>query len=213
MRNFNSSEPAMKNAPMVFVVDDDEVVCRAVASLLRSVGYNVKEFSDPNEMLAHPSARVAGCLVLDVRLQGYSGFDLQHRLSESGNNPPIIFITGHGDIPMSVRAMKAGAANFLTKPFRSQDLIDAVQEAIAVHESYLEKQRAVDSLRKRFECLTPRERQVMGGVVKGSLNKQIASDLDVSEITVKLHRANMMRKMHASTIADLVRAGYHLELS
>ena len=213
MRNFNSSEPAMKNAPIVFVVDDDEVVCRAVVSLLRSVGYNVKEFSDPNEMLVHPSARVAGCLVLDVRLQGYSGFDLQHRLSESGNNPPIIFITGHGDIPMSVRAMKAGAANFLTKPFRSQDLIDAVQEAIAVHESYLEKQRAVDSLRKRFECLTPRERQVMGGVVKGSLNKQIASDLDVSEITVKLHRANMMRKMHASTIADLVRAGYHLELS
>jgi len=213
MSGFTSSMPSLMSAPVVFVVDDDEVVCRAVASLLRSVGYNVQAFSGPNEMLAHPMAGVAGCLVLDVRLQGYSGFDLQHRLSQSGNRMPIIFMTGYGDIPMSVKAMKAGAANFLTKPFRSQELIDAVHDAIAIHKDYVEKQRAVDSLRKRFECLTPRERQVMGGVVNGSLNKQIASDLDVSEITVKLHRANMMRKMHVNTIADVVRAGHQLEIS
>jgi FixJ family two-component response regulator len=213
MPTFTSSRPSLINAQVVFVVDDDEVLRLAVASLLRSVGYNVREFSDPNEMLAHPLAAVAGCLVLDVRLQGYSGFDLQHRLSQSGNRMPIIFITGYGDIPMSVRAMKAGAANFLTKPFRSQELIDAVHDAVAIHEDYVEKQRAIESLRQRFECLTPRERQVMGGVVSGFLNKQIASDLDLSEITVKLHRANMMRKMHVDTIADVVRAGYQLEMS
>ncbi|MBD8123639.1 response regulator transcription factor [Pseudomonas lutea] len=213
MPTFTSSKPSLINAQVVFVVDDDEVLRLAVASLLRSVGYNVREFSDPNEMLAHSLAAVAGCLVLDVRLQGYSGFDLQHRLSQSGNRMPIIFITGYGDIPMSVRAMKAGAANFLTKPFRSQELIDAVHDAVAIHEDYVEKQRAIESLRKRFECLTPRERQVMGGVVSGFLNKQIASDLDVSEITVKLHRANMMRKMHVNTIADVVRAGHQLEMS
>jgi FixJ family two-component response regulator len=213
MHTFTSSTLPSTGAPIVFVVDDDEVVSGAVASLLKSVGYNVRAFSGPNEMLADPLAGLAGCLVLDVRLQGYSGFDLQQRLSESGSRLPIVFMTGHGDIPMSVRAMKAGAANFLTKPFRSQDLIDAVTEAVAAYQGYLEKQRALDSLRKRFECLTPRERQVMAGVVKGSMNKQIAGDLAVSEITVKLHRANMMRKMHANTIADVVMAGHQLQLS
>ncbi|WP_346831478.1 response regulator [Pseudomonas abietaniphila] len=213
MHTFTSSTLPSTGAPIVFVVDDDEVVSGAVASLLKSVGYNVRAFSGPNEMLADPLAGLAGCLVLDVRLQGYSGFDLQQRLSESGSRLPIVFMTGHGDIPMSVRAMKAGAANFLTKPFRSQDLIDAVTEAVATYQDYLEKQRALDSLRKRFECLTPRERQVMAGVVKGSMNKQIAGDLAVSEITVKLHRANMMRKMHANTIADVVMAGHQLQLS
>lgn len=213
MHNLTSSMPPAMSAPIVFVVDDDQVLSGAVASLLKSVGYSVREFAGPNEVLAHPLVGIAGCLILDVRLQGYSGFELQQRLLESGSRLPIIFITGYGDIPMSVRAMKAGAANFLTKPFRSQDLIDAVTEALAGHYEYLEKQRAVDSLRRRFECLTPRERQVMGGVVNGSLNKQIASDLDVSEITVKLHRANMMRKMRANTIADVVRAGHQLELS
>lgn len=213
MHTFTSSTLPPTGAPIVFVVDDDEVVSGAVASLLKSVGYNVRAFSGPNEMLADPFAGLAGCLVLDVRLQGYSGFDLQQRLSESGSRLPIVFMTGHGDIPMSVRAMKAGAANFLTKPFRSQDLIDAVTEAVATYQAYLEKQRALDSLRKRFECLTPRERQVMAGVVKGSMNKQIAGDLAVSEITVKLHRANMMRKMHANTIADVVMAGHQLQLS
>jgi FixJ family two-component response regulator len=205
--------PPPTGAPIVLVVDDDQVVSGAVESLLKSVGYHVRAFSGPNEMLADPLAGVAGCLVLDVRLQGYSGFDLQQRLLESGNRLPIVFMTGHGDIPMSVRAMKAGAANFLTKPFRSQDLIDAVTEAVAAHQAYLEKQRALDALRKRFECLTPRERQVMAGVVRGLMNKQIAGDLAVSEITVKLHRANMMRKMHANTIADVVRAGHLLQIS
>lgn len=208
-----SSIPPPTGAPIVLVVDDDQVVSGAVESLLKSVGYHVRAFSGPNEMLADPLAGVAGCLVLDVRLQGYSGFDLQQRLLESGNRLPIVFMTGHGDIPMSVRAMKAGAANFLTKPFRSQDLIDAVTEAVAAHQAYLEKQRALDALRKRFECLTPRERQVMAGVVRGLMNKQIAGDLAVSEITVKLHRANMMRKMHANTIADVVRAGHLLQIS
>jgi FixJ family two-component response regulator len=213
MHTFTSSPPTPTGAPIVLVVDDDQVVSGAVTSLLKSVGYDVRAFSGPNEMLADPLAGLAGCLVLDVRLQGYSGFDLQQRLSESGNHLPIVFMTGHGDIPMSVRAMKAGAANFLTKPFRSQDLIDAVTEAVAAYQAYMEKQRALDSLRKRFECLTPRERQVMVGVVNGLLNKQIASDLLVSEITVKLHRANMMRKMHANSIADVVMAGHQLQLS
>lgn len=213
MLNLSSSTPPTISATMVFVVDDDQVLSGAVASLLKSVGYSVKEFSNPNEVLEDPLVAMAGCLILDVRLKGYSGFELQQRILESGSRLPIIFITGHGDIPMSVRAMKAGAANFLTKPFRSQDLIDAVTEALAGYHEYIEKQVAFDSLRKRFDCLTPRERQVMCGVVYGLLNKQIASDLDVSEMTVKLHRANMMRKMGVNTIADVVRAGHQLELS
>jgi len=201
------------NAPIVFIVDDDSVLSGSIASLLKSVGYDTKAFAGPEDMLAHPLAQKAGCLILDVRLQGSSGLDLQQQLAESQNRVPIIFMTGHGDIPMSVRAMKAGAADFLTKPFRSQDLIDAVAIAVASHSEFLEKQREIDALRKRFECLTPREKQVMGGVVKGRLNKQIASDLEVSEITVKLHRANMMRKLDARSVADVVRAGHQLELS
>lgn len=213
MYHSTSSRTAQTNAPVVFIVDDDLVLSGSVASLLSSVGYNTKAFSGPEDMLAHPLAHKAGCLILDVRLQGYSGFDLQQRLAKADNRMPIIFMTGHGDIPMSVRAMKAGAADFLTKPFRSQDLIDAVAVAVASHCEFLEAQREIDSLRKRFECLTPREKQVMGGVVKGFLNKQIAGHLEVSEITVKLHRANMMRKLHARSIADVVRAGHQLELT
>ncbi|MFJ3486037.1 response regulator transcription factor [Pseudomonas sp. NPDC090202] len=208
-----SSKTVQSSEPIVFVVDDDPVLRGAVASLLKSVGYQVRDFSGPEGMLEHPLAEKAGCLILDVRLQGYSGLDLQQRLAETDNRLPIIFMTGHGDIPMSVRAMKAGAADFLTKPFRAQDLIDAVAVAVASHCEFLEKQRAVDSLRKRFECLTPREKQVMVGVVNGFLNKQIASQLQVSEITVKLHRANMMRKLHARSIADVVRAGHQLALA
>lgn len=208
-----SSRTAPVNAPVVFIVDDDSVLSGSIASLLKSVGYDTEAFSGPEDMLAHPLAQKAGCLILDVRLQGSSGLDLQQQLAESHNPVPIIFMTGHGDIPMSVRAMKAGAADFLTKPFRSQDLIDAVAIAVASHSEFLEKQREIDALRQRFECLTPREKQVMGGVVKGRLNKQIASDLEVSEITVKLHRANMMRKLNARSVADVVRAGHQLELS
>lgn len=210
MGSLSSSTPSATSASMVFVVDDDQALSGAVASLLESVGYSVKEFSNPTEVLEDPLVAMAGCLIVDVRLKGYSGFELQQRILESGSRLPIIFITGYGDIPMSVRAMKAGAANFLTKPFRSQDLIDAVTEALAGYYEYIEKQKALDSLRERFDFLTPRERQVMRGVVIGLLNKQIANDLDVSEMTVKLHRANMMRKMHINTIADVVRAGHKL---
>jgi FixJ family two-component response regulator len=212
MYHSTSSRNWESNAPVVFIVDDDSVLSSSIASLLSSVGYNAKAFSRPEDMLADPLAQKAGCLILDVRLQGYSGFDLQQRLTEANNRMPIIFITGHGDIPMSVRAMKAGATDFLTKPFRSQDLIDAVAVAVASYREFLEAQREIDTLRMRFECLTPREKQVMGGVVKGLLNKQIASNLGVSEITVKLHRANMMRKLQARSIADVVRAGHQLEL-
>lgn len=212
MGSLSSSTPSATSASMVFVVDDDQALSGAVASLLESVGYSVKEFSNPTEVLEDPLVAMAGCLIVDVRLKGYSGFELQQRILESGSRLPIIFMTGHGDIPMSVRAMKAGAANFLTKPFRSQDLIDAVTEALAGYYEYIEKQKTLDSLRERFDYLTPRERQVMRGVVNGLLNKQIASDLDVSEMTVKLHRANMMRKMHINTIADVVRAGHKLGL-
>lgn len=204
--------PATK-APIVFVVDDDEVLCGAVASLLRSVGYQVNEFSNPQAMLAHPLAKVAGCLILDVRLRGQSGFDVQAQLTESGIDVPVIFMTGHGDVPMSVRAMKAGAVDFFAKPFRQQDLLDSVASALDVYRLSLEKNQRLESLRARFELLTPREKQVMCGVVHGLLNKQIASDLDLCEITVKQHRANMMRKMRFPNLASLVRAGYDLKLA
>ncbi|MFK3799996.1 MULTISPECIES: response regulator transcription factor [unclassified Pseudomonas] len=212
MHNMTLAITTRMSDSVVFVVDDDPVLREALASLLRSVGYRVVALGDPDELFSHPLAKRAGCLILDVRLQGCSGFDLQQRLTDSGSRLPIIFITGHGDIPMSVRAMKAGATDFLTKPFRSQALIDAVASALTGYAEYLEQQRAVDVLRKRFDCLTPRERQVMGGVANGFLNKQIASQLEVSEITVKLHRANMMRKLHASTVADVVRASHQLQL-
>jgi FixJ family two-component response regulator len=205
--------PVTAQPPIVFVVDDDEVLRHALGSLLRSVGYDVREFSNPQEMIEHPLADAAGCLLLDVRLQGYSGFDVQLQLSESGSGMPIIFMTGHGDIPMSVRAMKAGAVDFFAKPFRQQDLLDSVAKALEAHRQCVEKQQHLQSLRKRFECLTPREKQVMTGVISGLLNKQIAGDLEISEITVKLHRANTMRKMCVATLADLVRAGQQLQLS
>ncbi|MDH0748893.1 response regulator [Pseudomonas sp. GD03842] len=213
MQNMMVATATRMDEPVVFVVDDDPVLSGALASLLRSVGHHVVALGDPEELFLHPLAGQAACLILDVRLQGYSGFDLQRRLSDAGSRLPVIFITGYGDIPMSVRAMKAGAVDFLTKPFSSQDLIDAVARALAVYAEYLQKQEAVDALRRRFECLTPRERQVMGGVANGFLNKQIASQLEVSEITVKLHRANMMKKMHVRTVADVVRASRQLELS
>lgn len=213
MARLAAKKACVTNVPTVFVVDDDEVLCGAVASLLRSVGYQVKEFSTPEAMLAHPLAKVAGCLILDVRLRGQSGFDVQQQLSDAGIGMPIIFMTGHGDVPMSVRAMKAGAADFFAKPFRQQDLLDAVAKALESHQLSLEKSHRLDTLRSRFELLTPREKQVMCGVVHGLLNKQIAGDLELCEITVKQHRANMMRKMRTSNLATLVRAGYDLKLS
>ncbi|WP_150731963.1 response regulator transcription factor [Pseudomonas fluorescens] len=198
---------------IVLVVDDDDVVRRALSSLLRSVGYSVEEFAHPSEMLVHPSARVAGCMILDVRLQGCSGFDVQAQMSESGILMPIIFMTGHGDIPMSVKAMKAGAVDFFSKPFNQQDLLDSVAGALATYRRDFKRLKDLRDLRERFDSLTPREKQVMHGVTQGLLNKQIAGDLRISEVTVKLHRANTMRKMSAATNADLIRAGQELSLT
>lgn len=213
MRSSNFKPPALNQRSIVFVVDDDAVVRGGLSSLLRSAGYLVQEFENPPEMLAHPLVGSAGCLLLDVRLRGYSGFEVQQHVVDAQLTMPIIFMSGHGDVPMSVRAMKAGAVDFLVKPFRHQDVLDSVALALAKHHESVSRQRELTCLCARYECLTPREKQVMGGVVKGLLNKQIAGELSVSEVTVKVHRANTMRKMRASTIADLVRAGQQLNLA
>lgn len=209
----NSKPPALNLRSIVFVVDDDAVVRGGLSSLLRSAGYVVQDFENPPEMLEHPLVGSAGCLLLDVRLRGYSGFDVQQQVTEAELSMPVIFMSGHGDVPMSVRAMKAGAVDFLVKPFRHQDVLDSVAKALAKHHESLARQREFACLCARYECLTPREKQVMGGVYKGLMNKQIAGELSVSEVTVKVHRANTMRKMRVSTIADLVRAGQRLNLA
>jgi FixJ family two-component response regulator len=198
---------------MVYVVDDDASVRHAVANLLRSVGLNVQTFASAQEFLAVKHLDRPGCLILDVRLPGLSGLDLQHHLAGGGIGIPIIMITGHGDIQMSVRAMKAGAVEFLTKPFRDQDLVDAVQQAIDRDRSKREKHAEVDTLRSRYDSLTPREREVMMLVVRGFLNKQIADKLGTAESTIKLHRGNVMQKMKAGSLADLVRMADKLGIS
>jgi FixJ family two-component response regulator len=199
--------------PVVFVIDDDASVREALAGLLRSVGLRVTLFASTQEFLKCDRDNVLGCIVLDVRLPGLSGLDLQHELGKTGNHLPIIFITGHGDIPMSVRAMKAGAIEFLTKPFRDQELLDAIH--LGIERDRARQQDAVDfaRLRERFVSLTSREREIMAHVVTGRLNKQIAGDLDVSEITVKVHRGHMMRKMGAKSLAELVRMADKLGVS
>jgi FixJ family two-component response regulator len=194
----------------VIVVDDDVAVREALASLARSIGLHVKLFPSAHEFLQSPRPESPSCVVLDVRLPGLSGLDLQRQLLEGGMNIPIIFITGHGDIPMSVRAMKAGAVEFLTKPFRDQDLIDAVQSALQIDRAARLQEAEMAELRQRFASLTPREQEVMGWVVTGLLNKQIASEIGTSEITVKVHRGQMMRKMAAESVADLVRMASRL---
>ena len=191
--------------PVVFVVDDDASVRQALGSLLRSVGLQVEVFGSTAEYLASKLPDVASCLVLDIRLPGLSGLDFQAELAKSKIHVPIIFITGHGDIPMSVRAMKAGAVEFLTKPFRDQDLLDAIRIALERDRTSRENDKAVSSLRALYGSLTPREREVMALVTVGLMNKQIAAELDVSEITVKVHRGNTMGKMGARSLADLVR--------
>ena len=200
------------NAPIIFVVDDDMLMRKALSSLIRSAGLDVVVFSSANEFLAQKSPEVPACLVLDVYLPDMSGMELQQELARKHNNIPIIFITGHGDIPMSVRAMKAGAVEFLPKPFRDQDLLDAIQQAIKRDAKALEQRSEVAKLQSRYELLTPREREVMGLVIRGMLNKQIASQLGAAEITIKVRRGQVMQKMQAESLADLMRMAGRLGL-
>lgn len=188
----------------IYVVDDDESMRRAVSMLLRSVGYEVDTFSSASEFMAVPKKDVPSCLILDVRLKGQSGLAVQEQFAARKMAVPIIFITAHGDVAMSVRAMKAGALDFLVKPFRDQDMLDAVESALKYDAARREVDRSETSLRHRSDELTPREKEVMSFVVRGLLNKQIASELALSEITVKLHRAQAMRKMDARSLPDLV---------
>jgi FixJ family two-component response regulator len=190
---------------VVFIVDDDAAVREAIESLLRSVDLQVATFGSASEFLRSKLPDVPGCLVLDVRLPGLSGLDFQTELAKAGIQIPIIFITGYGDIPMTVRAMKAGAVEFLTKPFREQDMLDAVQVALGRDRDRREQDKKTFELRKLFDSLTSREQEVMGFVTSGLMNKQIAAEIGVSEITVKVHRGNVMRKMGARSLADLVR--------
>src|SRR5215831_11485167 len=189
----------------VFVVDDDRSVRESLVDLINSVGMKVEAFSSAQEFLQHKRPDTPACLVLDVRLPGPSGLDLQRQLGLSENPIPIIFITGHGDIPMSVRAMKEGAVEFLTKPFRDQDLLDAIHHALNSDRAASEQRAKAAELRCRYESLTPREREVMQGVVRGLLNKQIASELGASEVTIKMHRGQVMHKMREESVVDLLR--------
>jgi FixJ family two-component response regulator len=191
--------------PVVFVVDDDASVRDALSSLIRSVGLRVQTFASAPEFLRHARPDAPACLVLDVRLKGLSGLDLQRELGEHDERIPIIFISGHGDIPMSVRAIKAGAVEFLPKPFRDQDLLDAIAQALRRDEAERRSGEELAQLRERFKTLSSREREVAEGIVKGLLNKQVAVDLGLSEITVKVHRHNAMGKMNARSLPELVR--------
>ena len=192
-------------SPLVVVVDDDAAVRDALDSLLRSVGLQTRVLGAPSELLQAVLPDVPGCIVLDVRLPGISGLDLQGQLAAQGIHLPIVFMTGHGDIPMTVRAMKAGAVDFLAKPFRDQDMLDAVSAAIERDTRRRQDKAARGSLEARYATLTPREREVMAHVVAGLMNKQVAGALHLSEITVKIHRGNVMRKMGVRSLADLVR--------
>jgi len=197
---------------VVFIVDDDAPMRQSLKNLLRSIGLRAELFASAQEFLQSKRPDLPGCLVLDVRLPGLSGLDLQRRTAEAGIDIPIIFITGYGDIPMSVRAMKAGAVELLTKPFRDQDLLDAIQQALERDRKARDQRAEIELLRGRFESLTPREREVMVRVVAGLLNKQIGGELGTSETTVKIHRHQVMEKMGAGSLAELVRMADRLGL-
>ena len=201
------AEPAI----LICVIDDDFSVREALADLIRSVGWSVEVFSSADEFLDRDKATVPSCLVLDVRLPGLSGLDLQARLAELGDDIPIVFVTGHGDIPMSVRAMKAGAVEFLTKPFSEEELMDGIARAVERHRLARRNDEETEDLRTRYASLTARERQVMQLVVAGRLNKQAAAELGTSEITVKVHRGRVMAKMKAQSLPDLVNMAARLK--
>jgi FixJ family two-component response regulator len=192
-------------APIVFVIDDDLSMRRALTNLIRSVGFGVEAFGSATELLKSTLPELPSCLVLDIRLPGLSGLDLQTELAKANIRIPIIFITGHGDIPMTVRAMKGGAVDFLTKPFRDQDLLDAVVSAIDKDRKRREADKTVANLQALYDTLSSREREVLGFVAAGLMNKQVAAELDLAEITVKIYRGHIMKKMQARSLADLIR--------
>ena len=199
-------------ASIVYVVDDDESIRVSVHSLLRSVGLRAEKFGSSEEFLAFPKPDLPSCLILDVRLRGESGLAVQQNIAKSDLRMPILFMTAHGDIEMTVKAMKAGALDFFSKPFRDQDMLDAVANALARDAERIETERSMSGLRACYESLTAREREIMGHVVTGLMNKQIASEVKLSEITVKIHRGQAMKKMAARSVADLVRKAEALGL-
>jgi RNA polymerase sigma factor (sigma-70 family) len=202
-----------ERAPIVFVVDDDPSVRRSIKRLIGSVGLQVELFGSAQEFLLSKRPEAPSCLVLDIRLPGISGLNFQHELAEANIHIPIIFITAHGDIPMTVRAMKAGAVEFLTKPFREQDLLDAIHSALERDRGRRQQEAGLAVLRERFESLSPREREVVSMVVSGMLNKQIAVQIGTAENTVKVHRSRAMEKMQANSLADLVKMIQRLQVS
>ncbi len=209
----SGSSPMLQATSVVFVVDDDISVRESLELLIRSAGWPVEIFATAQEFLARPKARIPNCLVLDVSLPGLNGLELQERVAVERSEMPVIFITGHGDIPTTVRAMKAGAIEFLTKPFSDVELLDAIEQAIRRSETALREEKDLENLRDSYASLTPREREVMVLVVAGLLNKQVGGELGISEITVKAHRGTLMKKMKAGSLADLVRMAARLQLA